>query len=141
MIKKTITYVDYNDVERTEDFYFNLSKAELMEIEMSTSGGLVEMINRIVAAQDAPAIIKVFKDLILKAYGVKSLDGKRFEKSDKLRTEFEQTEAYSQLFMELSTDADAASKFVNGIMPSEASAIKKETNQATSNKVEPLPVK
>ena len=81
MIKKTITYVDYNDVERTEDFYFNLSKAELMEIEMSTSGGLVEMINRIVSAQDAPAIIKVFKDLILKAYGVKSLDGKRFEKS------------------------------------------------------------
>ena len=141
MIKKTITYVDYNDVERTEDFYFNLSKAELMEIEMSTSGGLVEMINRIVAAQDAPAIIKVFKDLILKAYGVKSLDGKRFEKSDKLRTEFEQTEAYSQLFMELSTDADAASKFVNGIMPSEASVIKKETNQATSNKVESLPVK
>ena len=141
MIKKTITYVDYNDVERTEDFYFNLSKAELMEIEMSTSGGLVEMINRIVSAQDAPAIIKVFKELILKAYGVKSLDGKRFEKSDKLRTEFEQTEAYSQLFMELSTDADAASKFVNGIMPSEASAIKKETNQATSNKVESLPVK
>lgn len=141
MIKKTITYVDYNDVERTEDFYFNLSKAELMEIEMSTSGGLVEMINRIVAAQDAPAIIKVFKELILKAYGVKSLDGKRFEKSDKLRTEFEQTEAYSQLFMELSTDADAASKFVNGIMPSEASVIKKETNQATSNKVESLPVK
>lgn len=141
MIKKTITYVDYNDVERTEDFYFNLSKAELMEIEMSTSGGLVEMINRIVAAQDAPAIIKVFKDLILKAYGVKSLDGKRFEKSDKLRTEFEQTEAYSQLFMELSTDADAASKFVNGIMPSEASTIKKETNQARPNKVESLPVK
>ena len=141
MIKKTITYVDYNDVERTEDFYFNLSKAELMEIEMSTSGGLVEMINRIVAAQDAPAIIKVFKDLILKAYGVKSLDGKRFEKSDKLRTEFEQTEAYSQLFMELSTDADAASKFVNGIMPSEASMIKKETNQAMPNKVESLPVK
>ena len=141
MIKKTITYVDYNDVERTEDFYFNLSKAELMEIEMSTSGGLVEMINRIVSAQDAPAIIKVFKDLILKAYGVKSLDGKRFEKSDKLRTEFEQTEAYSQLFMELSTDADAASKFVNGIMPSEASVIKKETNQAMPNKVESLPVK
>ena len=141
MIKETITYVDYNNVERTEDFFFNLSKAELMEIEMSTSGGLVEMINSIVSAQDAPAIIKVFKELILKAYGVKSLDGKRFEKSDKLRTEFEQTEAYSQLFMELSTDADAASKFVNGIMPSEASVIKKETNQATSNKVESLPVK
>ena len=141
MIKKTITYVDYNDIERTEDFFFNLTKAELTEIEMSTSGGLVEMINRIVAAQDAPSIIKVFKELILKAYGVKSLDGKRFEKSDKLRTEFEQTEAYSQLFMKLATDADAASKFVNGIIPSDAASIKVKTNQAASNKVESLPVK
>lgn len=141
MIKETITYVDYNGIERTEDFFFNLTKAELMEIEMSTSGGLVEMINRIVAAQDAPAIIKVFKELILKAYGVKSLDGKRFEKSDKLRTEFEQTEAYSQLFMKLATDADAASKFVNGIIPSDAASIKAETNQASSNKIESLPVK
>ena len=140
MIKKTITYVDYNNVERTEDFFFNLTKAELMEMEMSTSGGLVEMVNRIVAAQDAPAIIKVFKELILKAYGVKSPDGKRFEKSDKLRTEFEQTEAYSQLFMKLATDADAASKFVNGIIPSDAASIKAEKNQTASNKIETLPV-
>ena len=140
MIKETITYVDYNNVERTEDFFFNLSKAELMEMEMSTSGGLVEMVNRIVAAQDAPAIIKVFKELILKAYGVKSPDGKRFEKSDKLRTEFEQTEAYSQLFMKLATDADAASKFVNGIIPSDAASIKTEKNQTASNKIETLPV-
>lgn len=140
MIKETITYVDYNNVERTEDFFFNLSKAELMEMEMSTSGGLVEMVNRIVAAQDAPAIIKVFKELILKAYGVKSPDGKRFEKSNKLRTEFEQTEAYSQLFMKLATDADAASKFVNGIIPSDAASIKTEKNQTASNKIELLPV-
>ena len=117
MIKKTITYKDYNDVERTEDFYFNLTKAEIMEMEMSISGGLTEMINRIVAAQDAPAIIKIFKELVLKAYGVKSPDGKRFIKSDELATEFAQTEAYSQLFMELATDADAASAFVNGIVP------------------------
>ena len=117
MLKKTITYTDYNNVKRTEDFYFNLSKAELMEMEMSTSGGLTEMINRIVAAQDAPAIIKIFKELVLKAYGVKSPDGKRFIKSDELATEFAQTEAYSQLFMELATDADAASAFVNGIVP------------------------
>ena len=140
MIKETITYVDYNDIERTEDFFFNLTKAELMEMEMSTSGGLVEMVNRIVAAQDAPAIIKVFKELILKAYGVKSPDGKRFEKSDKLRTEFEQTEAYSQLFMKLATDADAASKFVNGIIPSNAASIGAEKNQTASNKIETLPV-
>ena len=119
MIKKTITYMDYNQVERTEDFYFNLSKAEVMEMEMSTSGGLAEMITRIVAAQDQPAIIKIFKDLILKAYGEKSPDGKRFIKSDELSIAFSQTEAYSQLFMELATDAEAASAFVNGIVPAD----------------------
>lgn len=119
MIKKSITYTDYNGVERTEDFYFNLTKAEVMEMEMSTTGGLAEMIQRIVAAKDQPAIIKIFKDLILKAYGEKSADGKRFMKSDEIRTGFEQTEAYSQLFMELATDADAAAKFVNGIVPAD----------------------
>lgn len=117
MLKKTFTYIDYNGVERTEDHYFNLSKAELMEMELSTTGGLAEMINKIVAAQDAPAIVKVFKDLVLKAYGQKSADGRRFIKSKELADEFSQTEAYSQLFMELATDADAASKFVNGIVP------------------------
>lgn len=117
MLKKTITYTDYNGVDRTEDFYFNLSKAEIMEMEMGTSGGLSEMINKIVAAQDAPAIIKVFKDLILKAYGEKSPDGKRFIKSDEIATAFSQTDAYSQLFMELATDTDAAAAFVNGIVP------------------------
>lgn len=119
MLKKTITYSDYNGTERTEDFYFNLSKAEITEMEMGTTGGLAEMIQRIVAAQDVPAIIKIFKDLILKAYGVKSADGKRFEKSEKLSTEFSQTEAYSILFMELAMDADAAAKFVNGIVPAD----------------------
>lgn len=119
MLKKTITYTDYNDIERTEDFYFNLSKAEVMEMQMSTTGGLAEMIQRIVAAQDAPAIIKVFKDLVLKAYGQKSADGKRFIKNDELTAEFAQTEAYSQLFMELATNADAAAAFVNGIVPAD----------------------
>lgn len=118
MLKKTITYNDYNDVERTEDFYFNLSKAEIMEMEMGTTGGLAEMINKIVQTQDAPAIIKVFKDLILKAYGERSADGKRFEKKNGTLAEaFAETEAYSQLFMELATDADAAARFVNGIIP------------------------
>lgn len=119
MLKKTITYTDYNGVKRTEDFYFNLSKAEIMEMEMSTTGGLAEMIQRIVQAQDAPAIIKIFKDLVLKAYGQKSPDGKRFIKNDALREEFEQTEAYSNLFMELATDSDAAAAFVNGIVPAD----------------------
>ena len=120
MLKKTITYNDYNGVERTEDFYFNLSKAELMEMEMSISGGLTEMIEKIVATKDAPAIIKIFKELVLKAYGEKSADGKRFEKNNGALAEaFAETEAYSQIFMELATDADKAAEFVNGIMPSD----------------------
>lgn len=117
MLKKTITYTDYNGSERTEDFYFNLTKAEVVEMEMSTTGGLVEMIKKIVAAQDAPSIIAIFKKLILKAYGEKSPDGKRFIKSDEISNAFSQTEAYSQLFMELATDADKAAEFVNGITP------------------------
>lgn len=123
MITKTIKYTDYNGVEREEKFMFNLSKAELMELEMGTTGGLAEMIQKIVEAQDAPSIIKVFKDLILKAYGEKSADGKRFIKVNDagvpLSIGFSQTEAYSQLFMELSMDADAAANFVKGIVPSD----------------------
>jgi hypothetical protein len=132
MLKKTITYTDYNGVERTEDFYFYLSKADLMEMEMGTTGGFAEMIQKVVNAQDAPAIIKIFKDLILKAYGEKSADGKRFIKNDEIRDAFSQTEAYSQLFMELATDSDAAAKFVNGIMPADVS--EKIQNNAETNK-------
>lgn len=121
MLKKSITYIDYNGVEKTEDFYFNLTKAEIMEMEMSTAGGLAEMIQKIVAAQDAPAIIKIFKKLVLDAYGEKSPDGKRFVKvapdGHRLADDFAQTEAYSELFMKLATDADEAAKFVNGIVP------------------------
>lgn len=132
MLKETITYTDYNGVERTEDFYFYLSKAELMEMEMGTTGGFAEMIQKVVNAQDAPAIIKIFKDLILKAYGEKSADGKRFIKNDEIRDAFSQTEAYSQMFMELATDSDAAAKFVNGIMPADVS--EKIQNNAETNK-------
>ena len=136
MLKKTITYHDYNGVEYTQDFYFNLSKAEIMEMEMGTTGGLAEMITKIVAAQDAPAIIKIFKDLILKSYGEKSADGKRFIKSDEISTAFTQTEAYSELFMELATDAEAAAAFVNGIIPSDMA---KEVAAAnTSNLIKPV---
>ena len=117
MLKKTITYTDFNGMERSEDFYFNLTKAEVMEMEMSTVGGLSEMIQRIIAAQDTPSIIKVFKDLVLKSYGEKSADGKRFIKTPEIAEAFSQTEAYSVLFMELATDADAAAAFVNGIIP------------------------
>lgn len=119
MLKKTLTYTDYNGTERTEDFYFNLTKAEIMEMEMGTAGGMSEMLKKVVASQDAPTIIKVFKDLVLKAYGEKSDDGKRFIKNDEIRDAFAQTEAYSEIFMELATDADAAAKFVNGIVPAD----------------------
>lgn len=134
MLKKTITYTDYNGLERTEDFYFNLSKAEIMEMEMSTTGGFAEMLQKIVAAQDAPAIIKVFKDITLKAYGEKSPDGKRFIKSDELREAFSQTEAYSQLFMELATDADAASNFIKGVIPAD---LEKEVGKAIAENALP----
>lgn len=126
MLKKTITYTDYNGGQRTEDFYFNLTKAEIMEMEMSVSGGLAEQITRVVATKDAPTIMKIFKDLILKSYGEKSLDGKRFIKNDELTASFAQTEAYSQLFIELATNAEAAAEFVNGIIP--AVAASKTTN-------------
>ena len=122
MLKKTIEYTDYNGVDRKEDFYFNLTKAELTEMELSTTGGLAEMIKRVTATQDIPAIIKIFKELILKAYGEKSADGKRFIKSTELSEAFSQTEAYSVLFMELATDADEAAKFVNGIVPVDAAS-------------------
>lgn len=121
MLREVITYTDYNDVERTEEFWFNFTKAEAMELELSTTGGLSATIDRIVAAKDIPTLIKLFKELVLKAYGEKSADGKRFIKVDnnghRLADDFAQTEAYSILFMKLATDTDAASKFVNGIVP------------------------
>ena len=119
MIKKTITYSDFNGNERTEDFYFNLTKAEITKMELSTKGGLAEMIQRIVAAQDTPAIIEVFEDLIKRSYGVKTPDGRGFVKRHDDLEAFMATEAYSQLFMELATDADAAAKFVNGVVPAD----------------------
>ena len=122
MLKKIITYTDYNGVERTEPFYFNLSKAELMEMELGVTGGMTEMLNKIIDAKDAPSLMKTFKEMIMKAYGVKSDDGKRLIKSEELSVAFTQTEAYSVLFMELITDDKAAADFVNGIIPNEIQA-------------------
>ena len=121
MLQKNIKYVDYNGVEREETFLFNLTKAELMEMELGTTGGLTEMIQKIIQTKDQQSIIKIFKELILQAYGEKSADGKRFIKTDEhgnpLSRAFSETEAYSNLFMELSTDDKAAAAFVNGIIP------------------------
>ena len=129
MLKKTITYTDYNGVERKEDFYFNLNKAEITKMEMSHAGGLSEMIKRVVNTQDSAQIVKIFQDLILAAYGEKSDDGKRFIKSQELSEAFSQTEAYSELFMELAYDANKAAEFVNGIIPADvAKQLPKNTN-------------
>lgn len=120
MLKKTIEYEDYNGTTRKEDFYFNLSKAELLEMELGTTGGLSEMIGRMVSALDAPSIIAQFKGIIMKAYGEKSADGKRFVKSEELSIAFTQTEAYSKLFTDLLLGGDEGiAEFIQGIIPAE----------------------
>ena len=113
MLKKTIKYTDYDGNEREEDFYFNLSKAEVTEMELSKEGGMSEYIKKISATQNGPELIKLFKDIIIKSYGEKSLDGKRFIKNKELTEAFTQTEAYSELFIELASNADEAAKFIN----------------------------
>lgn len=136
MLKKIIKYTDYNGVEREEAYYFNLSKAEIMEMEMSTVGGYGEMVSKVIAAQDAPTIIAIFKDLILKAYGEKSPDGKRFMKvanGVRLSDAFAETEAYSSLFMELATNAEAAAAFVNGIVPADVAKEATITSLSTTS--------
>lgn len=130
MLKKTITYTDYDGNELTEDFYFNLSKAELAEMELETPGGMRATLEKITKAKDTPSLVKIFKDLILRSYGVKSDDGKRFIKSPKIKEEFEGHAAYSVLFMELATNTEAATKFVNGILPADlASKVKELENK------------
>lgn len=130
MLKKTITYTDYNGVERTEDFYFNLTKAELLEMELTSVGGFSEMVQKIINTKDGPALTAIFKDLILKAYGEKSADGRRFIKNDEIRDAFSQTEAYSNLFMELATDDNAAAAFINGVMPADLVAEANKINKS-----------
>ena len=134
MITKTIKYTDFNGVEREEKYLFNLTKAELMEMELGTTGGLAETIQNIVDAQDVPKIQELFKKLLLKSYGVKSEDGKRFMKTDKdgtpLSNEFSQSAAFSELYIELATDAEKATDFVKGIIPQDIEA------SASNNKSE-----
>lgn len=117
MLKKTITYTDYNGVERTEDHWFNINQAEALEMEMSENGGLTTLLERIIQEKDSKKIITFFKDFIQRSYGVKSNDGKRFIKNEEVLNEFVQTEAYVKLYMELAFDAKAATEFVNGVLP------------------------
>lgn len=130
MLKKTVTYTDFDGRERTEDFYFNLTKAELMDLELSREGGLQKQIDKIIASQSVPQIVEIFKTLVLKAYGEKSDDGRRFMKNPVITEAFKETQAYSDIFMEFATDADAAAAFINGIIPEDAMLSEEEIKKA-----------
>lgn len=121
MLKKTIKFTDYNGLEREEVFYFNLNKAEIADMELTTKGGLTTKINAIIETKDAATLVSLFKDIILKSYGEKSTDGLRFVKKDSngrpLSEAFAETEAFTELYMELILNSDAASAFINGIIP------------------------
>lgn len=120
MLKKTVTYTDYNGVERTESFYFNLTKAEIVEMELGVDGGWTARMQKIIDSKDGPTIMREFKNLIMMSYGEKSEDGKRFIKSKELSEKFIQTEAYNTIFMEIVTDSKAAAEFANGILPEDS---------------------
>lgn len=119
MVKKTITYTDYNGMERTEDFYFNLTKAELMEMQLSMEGGMRAYIQRIMAAKSQLALVNLFKQILLLSYGKKSDDGRLFLKNDTIREEFEAHPVYSQIYMELSLNEEKAAEFINGLIPAD----------------------
>lgn len=126
MYKKTLTYTDFDGNEREDTFYFNFTEAELMELELSQDGGLSGLIEKVSEEKDNRRIVAIFKDLLSKSIGEKSVDGKRFLKNDEIRDNFIQSAAYSKLFMLLSFDADEAAAFVKGVVPNveESSVIK-----------------
>lgn len=120
MLKLTRKYTDYNGVEREEDFHFNLTKAEILDMEVSIPGGMSGLIERLTKSQDTQATIEIFKTIIKKAYGVKSEDGRRFRKTPELLQEFMETEAYSDLYYELLADPQKAADFIKQIIPQQA---------------------
>lgn len=117
MIKKTVTYTDFDGNERTEDFYFHLTEQELTEWELSVDGGLSGVLTRIVNSRDNKKLIEIFKDLLLRSYGEKTPDGRGFIKNEEVLSNFKYTQAFSDIYMELATNDEAASEFVNGIIP------------------------
>lgn len=137
MLKKTITYTDYDGVQRTEDFYFNLSKAEITEMELSMEGGMRAYIQKIIAAKSQLALVTLFKEIVMKSYGKKSPDGRLFMKNDAIRAEFEAHPAYSMIYMDLVTDEAKASAFVNGIMPADAQNVNPAMEMAATANAAP----
>jgi hypothetical protein len=139
LLKKAIKYVDFNGETQVDVFYFNLTKAELVEMQLvevtkDNEGGLKTMLEKIIADKSGAGIISTMKGIVLKAYGVRSEDGKRFMKSPALAAEFEATAAYSELFMELVTDAKGAAEFINGIVPAELTLSPEEVAAVESGK-------
>lgn len=117
MIKWPITYKDYNGEEHTEDFYFNLNKAEVMQLDLTYNGAFVDYLKSIVERRDGKEMARIYRELILDSYGEKSSDGRRFVKSEELKSAFEQSEAYVELYMQLATEDGAAAKFMEGVLP------------------------
>lgn len=122
MLKKTIKYTDFNGIEREEDFYFNLTEEELMSMNLATKGGLKGYIEQIINTQDTPAIAELFKKVINASYGMKSADGRKFIKNEETLNDFIYTQAYSNLYMSLILDANAAAEFINHVIPEKFSA-------------------
>ena len=141
MYVKRIDYEDYDGNKRTKEAYFNLNKAELLELQMSWDGGLEKVLKKIVEEKDQKRMIEMFKMIILKAYGEKSLDGDRFVKTPEITEAFTQTEAYSELFMELATNDQAAADFINGIMPKNLVDEAKKLEDQQNGKVAQIPQK
>lgn len=133
MLKKTVTYKDLNGKERTETFYFHYFESEIMDMEMSEEGGLAERIQRIIDAKDQPSLLKVIKKFVIDAYGVKSDDGRRFDKSQEVKDAFLQCPAYSKIYMELLTDDKLAADFVNRVVPEDMKDTLAEIANRTKN--------
>lgn len=135
MLKKTVTYEDLNGVQKTDDFYFHFNEPELMEMEFDVDGGLSDMVNRISATKNKKVILATFKDLVSKAYGIKHLDGGRFEKSEEISKAFREHPAYPIIFMELATNDAAAAEFVNGVLPEKIKKLVAERKAAEASAI------
>ena len=133
MLKNTITYTDYDGMERTEDFWFNLSKTELTKLDAELPGGVLGVLRKIIDKKDRKALVDFIETLILRSYGVKTLDGKRFVKTPEMAEEFMQTPAYDELFMSILSDTDSQTSFINGVIPQ---SMAKEIEQTDKKQVE-----
>lgn len=133
MLKKTITYTDYDGMERTEDFWFNLSNTELTKLDAELPGGVLGVLRKIIDKKDRKALVDFIETLILRSYGEKTLDGKRFVKTPEMAEEFMQTPAYDELFMSILSDTDSQTSFINGVIPQ---SMAKKIEQTDKKQVE-----